>query len=100
MSSPKVPLSDAIRAIKAEIQDALAKKVPSEPELELHEINLEFEVQVERSGESGVSVSLWVVDADASGSLKSSSTHKVSVRLAPAQPIFLGEGEDALPDAT
>lgn len=83
MAEQWVGLSDAIRALRAELTGAMAEGAGEELRFELGPVEMEFllEVQREAAGEAGVK--FWVVNIGGKGGVTSGSTHRVTLSLTP-----------------
>jgi hypothetical protein len=90
MPESTVGLSDAIRALRAELSASMAEGNDKELRFRLGPVEMEFEVAVthEAGGEAGVK--FWVVSAGGKGSVTSGTTHRVKLQL---QPLTAG-GQD------
>ena len=92
---PQIPLANAIRAIRAEVVDAVRASDGEELRFALGVVELELQVEAvsEAGGEAGVK--FWVVSAGAKGNRKSGSTHTLRVSLT---PIRVGAHGDVTTD--
>jgi hypothetical protein len=94
----RLGLTEAIRMMRSELSEAVAAAADEKLHFEVGEIELEFQVAVELSGNAGVK--FWVVDVGAGASR--SQTHVVRVPLRPVladgRPVLTG-ADDEIPPA-
>jgi hypothetical protein len=81
-----IGLADAIDALHAEIESAIANAATKEMQFELGPIELELTFSVERTAEGHGGISFWVVDLGGSGSTTSSALHRVQLTLSALDP--------------
>jgi hypothetical protein len=90
----KLSLKDTIGAIRLQLTDSIRAAQSEELRFEVGEIALEFEVQVERTGEGTAGVKFWVVELGGKVGGSSSVTHRVSMHLKPVSsdgsPVITG----------
>ena len=89
---PLIGLSEAIRALRAELAGAVREGTDQELRFRVGPVELEFLLEVgrERGGQGGVK--FWVVSAEGKGGVKRTEAHRVRLTLAPETTA----GEDVL----
>lgn len=80
---PGVGLAAAVKALRAELEDAAAEGAGKGVAFEVGPVELEFQVRVTRAGTGGGKVRFWVVDAEVGGSVGREATHRLAVSLRP-----------------
>jgi Trypsin-co-occurring domain 2 len=92
----RLKITEAVAALRAELTEAILAGEGEEIRFEVGEIELAFEVAVERSAKGGIN--FWVVEVGGSGS--STETHTVRIPLKPThpdgRPVLTG-GTDEVP---
>ena len=83
MDGERIPLAEAIRAVRNELLDAMREGSAADLRFGVSGIDLEFEVEASRSGEAGAGVKFWVVNAGVKGSVAAGSTQRVKLSLVP-----------------
>jgi hypothetical protein len=83
MDNERIPLADAIRALRTELLEAMSVGSESELRFGVSGVDLEFEVEASRTGEAEAGVKFWVVNVGAKGSLSTGSTQRVKLSLVP-----------------
>jgi hypothetical protein len=95
----KLSLKDTIGAIRRELTESIRAAQGEELRFEVGEIELEFEVEVERTTEGTGGVKFWVVELGGKVGGSSSVTHRVSMHIKPVSsdgaPVITGT--DQLP---
>lgn len=79
----RVPLADAIAALRKEIRVAAvrAETVAPEERYKITEAEIELTVVAEDSGDVSIEVGWWILKANAQVSAKDSMTHKLRLKL-------------------
>ena len=75
----KLDIADAVAKLRSELAQAILASADEELRFAVGEIELEFQVAVERSADGGIK--FWVIEAGAGG--KSTETHMVRIPLDP-----------------
>jgi hypothetical protein len=90
----KIGLSEAIAALRQELQDSMASANP-DLRFKLGEVVLELELTLERSTTGKGGLKFWVLDAGAERARSKASTHRVTVPLTPLTkddgPVYTGD---------
>ena len=85
----RIGLKDAVHALRTELLESMKAGEDEKLRFEVGEISLEFQVEVERSGEIDGKVSVWVLEFGAKGSLASTTTHKLTIPLKVKEGVVL-----------
>jgi Trypsin-co-occurring domain 2 len=88
-------LRDAVEALRAELEGAIASSTGKELRFALGTVEFEVEIEITSSQEASGEVGFWVVKAGATGSRSDSTVHRLSVTL---QPRLGGDGEVLIAD--
>jgi len=83
MDEGRIPLAEAIRALRTELLDAMRAGSAAELRFGVSSVDLEFEVVASRTGEAEAGVKFWVVNVGAKGGVASGSTQRVKLSLVP-----------------
>jgi hypothetical protein len=83
MPQESIGLSEAIRALRAELSDATAAGHDQDLRFELGPIELEFSLEVEKNLGASGGIKFFVVAASADAAHKQSSSHRIKIQLAP-----------------
>ena len=78
-----VGLADAIRALRSELTAVMAEGADKDVRFELGPVEMEFLLEVQREAGADAGVKFWVVSFGSKGSVKSGSTHRVTLTLQP-----------------
>ncbi len=93
----RIRLVDAVRALRAELMEAIGSSANKAIKFEVGEVLLTFQVEVERSGEG--KLSFWVVEL--SGSQAATTTHSIQIPLRPVttdgRPILTSDTPEEFP---
>jgi hypothetical protein len=90
----EIGLSEAVRAVRAELEAARLAGADEDIRFEVGPIEIEFEVAVTREAQAGGKVKVWVVEAGAEGTVGKSTTHRVALTLNPTTakgPLEIGD---------
>jgi hypothetical protein len=100
----RIPLADAIRALREELVSAVAEGEGQQVRFDLHSIELELQVQMSREVGGSAGINLWAVSLGGEGARSSSATHTVRLSLEPKletdagdQPVVLDSKEAQRP---
>jgi hypothetical protein len=86
-----IPLASAIRALRAELQEAMTVGEGAQLRFALGAIELELQVQAASEGAGEGSIKFWVVSIGGKGARSSQATHTLRLSLT---PIRVGAGGD------
>ena len=93
----RLSLNDTIGAIRSELAQSILAAQDEEIRFELGEIDLEFQIEIERNAEGSGGIRFWIVEFGAKASQSSTVTHRVSLKLKPisndGRPILTGAQE-------
>jgi hypothetical protein len=81
--SDRIPLAEAIRALRAELLDAMRAGSTADLRFGISGVEMEFEVEATRSGEADAGVRFWVINAGAKGSVSRGTTQRLTLSLVP-----------------
>lgn len=87
VDEPWVGLADAIGAVRAELTAAMAAGAGAPVRFTVEPVELELNVEVHTGGKAEGGVRIGVVSIGASGERSSTSTHRLTVRLQPVDPV-------------
>ena len=88
----RVPLSDAISSLRAELMEAMRESRGEELRFALGPVELEFQLVATIEVGAGGGVRFWVVNADAKASRATGSTHTLKVTLTPVHASKVPDG--------
>jgi Trypsin-co-occurring domain 2 len=92
-----IGLREAVSALRAELSDSIVASVDEQLRFEVGEMELQFEVEVERVAEGSGGIRFWVVEVGAKASKASTVTHTVTIPLKPVtkdrEPVLTGSAE-------
>ena len=90
----RVGLKETVAALRTELSDSIAAAAEEKLRFEVGTINLEFQVEVERTAEGSGGIKFWVVELGGKISRKSATTHTVTISLKPVsqdgRPVLTG----------
>lgn len=90
----KIGLKEAIGALRTELSEAMKDAANEQLRFEVGEINLEFQVELERAVEGSAGIKFYVVELGGKGSATTSTTHTVKIALkavdSDGEPILTG----------
>jgi hypothetical protein len=90
-------LASAIRALRAELQDAISAGSGEQLRFALGAIELELQVQAASEGVGEAAVKFWVVSVGGKGGRSSEATHTLRLSLTPVRVgAYGGEDRDVL----
>lgn len=100
MDIKKVGLKETLEALRIELSEAILVSEGKEIRFEVGEIELEFQVMVEKSQQAKGGVKFWVVDMGGGVTDKNAMVHKIKIPFKPVwkdgSPVWTG-GKD-IPD--
>ena len=76
-------LADAVKALRAELNDAMTAGEHEPLRFEVGTVTMEFAVEMTADAEAKGGVKFWVVELGGSGSVGRSATHTVTLELKP-----------------
>lgn len=89
----RVPIAQAIDALRKELEEAMASGVSHGLKFRASEVELEMTACITKSGEAGGGIKWWLIDASVKGSLGSELTQQVRLKLVPTgagdEPVLL-----------
>ena len=81
MDIKKIGLKETLEALRVELSESILVSEGKEIRFEVGEIELEFQVVVEKSHEGKGGIKFWVVEMGGGVSNKDSITHKIKIPL-------------------
>jgi Trypsin-co-occurring domain 2 len=89
-------LADAVRALRAELNEAMAAGKDEPLQFEVGTVTMEFAVEITADAEAKGGVRFWVVELGATGSVGRTASHTVTLELTPRsasgqRPLILDE---------
>lgn len=90
---PPIPLASAIRALRAELQEAIGVGHGEELRFALGPVELELQVQAASEGGGEAAIKFWVVSIGAKGARSSEATHTLRLSLTPVRVGAYGDQE-------
>lgn len=100
-AEPWVGLHEAVRAVRAELTEAMTDGRREAMKFEVGPVELEFAVEIRAEGKADGQVRLFVVTAGAQGGGSSGAAHRVKVTLNPQDgdgPLKIGASAYRDPD--
>ncbi len=98
----RIGLADAIRALRSELSESVLAGAEEDLRFQVGEVELQFQVEVERSAVAKGGIRFWVVEAGGEGKHASTSTHLVKIPLTPmtsrGQPVVTGLAGEVVPE--
>jgi hypothetical protein len=91
----EIGLAEAIGRVRAELAAAQLAGANESLKFRLGEVQLEFAVELARSGEGEAGVKLWVVNVGAKGTVTSGRSHTITVTMTPEKIGADGQWVDA-----
>ena len=90
----RIGLKDALEALRVELSEAILVSEGKEIRFEVGDIEMEFQVAIEKSDEAKGGIKFWVVEMGGGMSEKNSIIHKIKIPLKPVwkdgRPILTG----------
>jgi hypothetical protein len=95
MAEAQIPLAGAIRALRAEIVEAVRAGVGEEIQFALGPVELELEVEAAREVGGGAAIKFWLVSIGGKAARSETATHTVKLTLTPvrAHDVVGGDGD-------
>lgn len=98
-----IGLREAVEALRAELSESIAASAEEKLRFEVGEMELEFQIAVERVKEGSGGIRFWVVELGGKGSKASTVTHTVKIPLKPVtsdrKPVLTGSSTAPEPSA-
>jgi hypothetical protein len=89
-----IGVQEAVAALRAELSASIAASVDEELRFEVGEIEIEFQVAVERVKEGSAGIRFWVAELGGTASKSSTVTHTIRIPLRPVtedrSPVLTG----------
>jgi hypothetical protein len=99
-----IGIREAVAALRAELSESIAASAGEQIRFEVGEMQIEFQVEIERSAEGSGGIRFWVVELGAKSSRTSTVTHTVTIPLKPVtnsgQPLLTGSSNVPDPSAS
>ena len=93
-----IPLADAVRALRRELEVAVRQAEDEEIKFALGPVDLELQVEVSNGIEGEAGISFWLVSLGGRASRTAATTHTVRLHLSPVgatdQVLIRSEVED------
>ena len=86
MAELRIPLSEAIRALRRELVEAVREGEGEELRFALGPVELELQLEVSKEAGGEAGIAFWLVTVGAKGSRTQATTHTVRLTLAPIGP--------------
>lgn len=100
----EIGLSDAVRALRAELEAAVSEGADQRIQFAASAIEMEFHVGVTKSAEAKGGIRFWLVELGGGGTYASESIQKVKLSLEPVLAgggkVTIAKGSDDSPLAT
>jgi hypothetical protein len=100
MDIRKIELKETLEALRIELGEAILVSEGKQIRFEVGEIELEFQVVIEKSKEGKGGIKFWVVEMGGGVTNKDAITHKIKIPLKPiwkdGKPVWTGS--DDIPD--
>jgi Trypsin-co-occurring domain 2 len=98
----QIPLAQAIRALRAELVEAVRQGKDEEVKFALGPVELELQVQVSKEAGGEAGIAFWLVTIGGRGSRTSGTTHTVKLSLSPVDAsgagLIVSSGVEGRPD--
>jgi hypothetical protein len=94
MAEAQIPLASAIRALRAEIVEAVRAGAGEEIRFALGPVELELEVEAAREGGGGAAITFWLVSVGGKATRSERTTHTVKLTLTPVRIDAAGQDGD------
>ena len=86
MAELRIPLSEAIRALRRELVEAVREGEAEELRFALGPVELELKLEVSKEAGGEAGIAFWLVTVGAKGSRTQATTHTVRLTLTPIGP--------------
>jgi hypothetical protein len=83
MSEIRIPLSEAIQALRSELLTAMQVGSLEELKFGVGPVEMEFQLEATKGAEANAGVQFWLFSVGGKGSVSSASTHRVKLTLTP-----------------
>ncbi len=93
----KIGLKEALEALRAELSESILLSEGKEVRFEVGEIELEFQIAIEKTAEGRGGIKFWVVELGGGTTAKDTTVHKVKIPLKPiwkdGSPVWTGSAD-------
>ena len=100
MDIKKIGLKETLEALRTELSESILASEGKQIRFEVGQIELEFQVAIEKSQGANGKVSFWVVETGGNLSKKDTIVHKIKIPFKPVwkdgKAVFTGD--DNIPD--
>jgi predicted RNase H-like nuclease (RuvC/YqgF family) len=98
MTQPqRIELKEALEALRLELSESILVSEGKQVRFKVPEIEMEFQVTIEKSADAKAAAKFWVMEVGAGGTVKSSTTHKLKIKIEPiykdGSPVLTGDDE-------
>lgn len=76
-------LADAVKALRAELIDAMATAKGEPIQFEVGSVTMEFAVEITADAEATGGVRFWVIELSGTGSVGRTATNKITLEMTP-----------------
>jgi hypothetical protein len=84
MTQPqRIELKEALEALRLELSESILVSEGKQVRFKVPEIEMEFQVTIEKSADAKAAAKFWVMEVGAGAAVKSSTTHKLKIKLEP-----------------
>jgi Trypsin-co-occurring domain 2 len=80
---PKIPLADAIRALREELAQAVRDGKDGEVRFQVGPVDLEFQVEISKEASGQAGIAFWLITAGGGGSRRRTTANTVKINLQP-----------------
>jgi Trypsin-co-occurring domain 2 len=101
MAADRIGLAETIRALRSELEEAMAQSAQQAVQFVVGPVQMEFHVGVTKDVNSNAKAKFWVLELDGSGSYSDESIEKVIMSLEPVgvegKPVHVRRGYEQKP---
>jgi Trypsin-co-occurring domain 2 len=83
---PKIPLAEAIRALREELAQAVREGQDEEVRFQVGPVDLEFQVEISKEASGRAGIAFWLITVGGGSSRSSTTAHTVKINLQPVDP--------------
>jgi hypothetical protein len=99
----KIGLRETLNALRVELSESILASVGEQVRFEVGEIELEFQVTVEKTSEGKGGIKFWVMELGGGAAEKNATVHRVKIPLKPVwgrdrSPVLTGSSDDVVPE--
>jgi hypothetical protein len=99
---PKIPLAEAIRALREELAQAVREGQDEEVRFQVGPVDLEFQVEISKEASGQAGVAFWLITVGGGGRRSSTRAHTVKINLQPVDlqgsPVKVSQRVTSKPD--